>query len=223
MAELPESLLFLGIIPALILIYISINKYEGIYKHKTLFLTFVFGIAAGFIAVLIEYASAGVGLIYVIVLFPVLEQLFKVIILNIGRLQRKRETTIYGLSLGLGFGAIFTPFAIIASNYQGSMDTLALTLIVLWSFSIILLHGATGVLLGYGIYIGELFKFFIMSIVLYMPVTISASVITIYPDFWYFEFWLLPYGLLIYWYATKKVMPKILTDRKRSKKKVKAK
>ena len=141
MDALPQAMLFLGIIPALILLYISLKGYEGIYKDKTIFLTFVFGIIAGFISVLIEYYTIGVGILFII-LFPLLEQLFKTMILNIRRLQQKRETTIYGLSLGLGFGSIFIPFSIISSGVQGALDSYSIAIIVLGSFTVILLHGA---------------------------------------------------------------------------------
>ena len=47
---LPQASLFLGIIPALILLYISLKGYEGHYKDKTIFLTFIIGIVLGFIA-----------------------------------------------------------------------------------------------------------------------------------------------------------------------------
>ena len=218
MDALPPALLFLGIIPALILLYISLKGYEGLYKDKTIFLTFVIGIIAGFVSVLMEYYTAGVGMLFMIILFPVLEQLFKTIILNVGRLQEKRETTIYGLSLGLGFGSIFTPFAIIVSNSQGGIYTLSIALTVLGSFGIILLHGATGVCIGYGVYQRELPKYFIFAVFLYLPVT--ASYLTVPFGLGYLQLGLVPYGLVVYWYATKKIMPQILSQsqRRRSKK-----
>ena len=36
-----QGLLFLGIIPALILLYIGLKGYEGYYRDKTIFLTFI--------------------------------------------------------------------------------------------------------------------------------------------------------------------------------------
>jgi hypothetical protein len=129
-------------------------------------------------------------------------------ILNIGRLQRKRETTIYGLSLGLGFGSMFIPFAIISSSFPSGYDLLGISLAILGSFGIILLHGATGVLIGYGIYTGELLKYFLFAVLFYLPVTISY--LTVFYDIGYLQFGLVPYGLIIYWYATTRIMPKIL-------------
>jgi hypothetical protein len=223
MEALPQALLFLGIIPALILLYFSLKGFEGLYKDRTIFLIFVAGIIAGFITVLIEYYTVSVGLLFII-LFPILEQLFKTMILNIGRFQRKKETTIYGLSLGLGFGSIFIPFAIIISSIEGVFDYYSIALTVLGSFGIILLHGATGVYIGYGVYVGKLPRYFIFAVVLYLPVT--TSYLTALFNLGFLQLGLVPYGLIVYWYATKKIMSRILKEsdkRKRDKKLVRNK
>ena len=103
----------------------------------------ILGIALGFIAAFIQSYTFAFALIYIILL-AFLDQLFKTIILNIGRLQEKRETTIYGLSLGLGFGSSFTPFLIIAvSSLLDIQDIYRLSLIAIGSLGLILYHGAT--------------------------------------------------------------------------------
>ena len=214
---LPQASLFLGIIPALILLYISLKGYEGYYKDKFVFLSFVAGIVTGFISVLVETFTMAVG-IFFIILFPVLEQLFKTIILNIGRLQVKKETVIYGLSLGLGFGSIFTPFSMITVQFQAGESIYLIISAVIGSVGIILLHGATGICLGYGIYMGKLSKYFIFAILLHLPLTAFIFITTMF-NIEYLQLGLIPYGLLIYWYTTKKIMPQILTKnmkRKRS-------
>ena len=78
MDVLPQTLLFIGIIPALVLLFISLKGYDGYYKDKIVFLTFIAGIIAGFISIIIEWFTAEVG-IWFIILFPILEQLFKTI------------------------------------------------------------------------------------------------------------------------------------------------
>jgi len=212
---IPQASLFLGIIPALILMYISLKGFEGHYKDKNIFLTFILGIVAGFISALIEIFSISIGLLYII-LFPILEQLFKTIILNVGRLQKKKETVIYGLSLGLGFGAIFTPVSIIISNLQIGDDPILFALAIVGSFGMIMFHGATGVLIGYGVYIGKLAKYLIFSILLYLPITFFTF-LTLYYGVGYLQISFVVYGLIIYWYATKKIMPQILEKSKKRK------
>ncbi len=209
MSVLPQTLLFLGIIPALILLFISLKGYDGYYKDKIIFLTFISGIIAGFISILIEWYTVGVG-IWFIILFPILEQLFKTMILNISRFHGKKETVVYGLSLGLGFGSIFTPFSIIITNVQGGNDLL-IVLVAIGSFGIILMHAATGVGIAYGIYTYKMKKYLIFSILAYLPVTITIFLTALY-NVGHLQVILVIYGLIVYWYATKKIMSRILKE-----------
>jgi len=211
---LPQASLFLGIIPALILLYISLKGYEAYFKDKTIFLTFVAGIIAGFISVIIETYGSGIGVLF-IVLFPIIEQLFKTIILNIRRFQKKKETTIYGLSLGLGFGSIFTPFSMITSNIS-TTNSYLIIIVIIGSIGIILLHGATGVCIGYGVYYGKLQKYFLLAIILHIPIT-GLIFLTSFLKIEYLQIGLIIYGLIIYWYITKNIMSKILLQQKSRK------
>ncbi|MDH7517373.1 MAG: protease PrsW [Candidatus Thermoplasmatota archaeon] len=217
---LPHASLFLGVIPALLLLFISLKGFEGFFKEKTMFIFFIAGIVTGFISAVIEILTSNVG-IYYLFLFPILEQVFKTMILNIGRFQGKRETTIYGLTLGLGFGSIFTPVSILFSNVQ-TTDYLLFGLVLFGAIGIILFQGATGAIIGYGIYDGKLSKYLLFVILLHLPVTIVIFVTNFY-RVGYLQISLVAYGLFLYWYATKKIMPRILLQsqrRKRSKKEI---
>ena len=208
MDVLPQTMLFLGVIPALVLLYISLKRYDGMYKDKIMFLMFIAGLIAGVLSIVLEYATLGVGFL-AIVLFPVLEQLFKTIILNLKRFQNKKETPIYGLSLGLGFGSVFTPYYIIVTSlHYDNVNALYLALAA--SIGIIILHGATGVLIGFGVYKSNLLKYFILAVVLYLPVLITSPII-------YSSIALIPYALVVYWYSTVKVLPQILNDKEKRK------
>jgi hypothetical protein len=219
MSQLPQALLFVGLIPALLLLFISLKGYDGYYKDRIIFLTFVIGLIIGVITVIIETYTAAIGLLFVI-LFPVLEQLFKSIILNIPRFHGKKETPIYGLSLGLGFGSIFIPFSLILLEIQGPFDNLSMTLAILGSLGIILIHAATGICIGFGVYSYLLPKYLFFSIILYVPVT-GLVYFSTFIQRGYLQLAILPYGIILYWYFTTKVMVRIKskTDkRKRSKK-----
>ncbi|UCF50593.1 MAG: protease PrsW [Thermoplasmatales archaeon] len=220
MDVLPQTLLFIGIIPALVLLFISLKGYDGYYKDKIVFLTFIAGIIAGFISILIEWFTAGVG-IWFIILFPILEQLFKTIILNISMFHGKKETVVYGLSLGLGFGSIFTPFSIIITNIQGG-DNFLILLVAIGSFGIILMQAATGIGIAYGVYKYKMRKYLFFSILVYIPVTFTIF-LTSYYEVGHLQSILVIYGLIAYWYATKKIMPRILEENKKGKKSIKQK
>lgn len=206
-----QTSLFIGIIPALILLYIGIKGFEGKFKDKIIFLTFIVGIIIGTVSVAIEYFTQAIGLMYII-LFPILEQLFKTIILNLGRFQEKQETTIYGFSLGLGFGSVFIPASIIG------LETIDLTFIaaIIGSLGILLFHAATGVLIGYGIYTKKLSKYLTIAIFLQLFIT-GVILLTSLLQISYMQIIIVIYGIFLFWYATKKIMPRILDETQRRK------
>ena len=215
---LPQASLFIGIIPALLLLYISLKGYDDYYKDKYIYLSFIAGLIAGLASILLEQATVQIGIIF-IVLFPLLEQLFNTILLNIKRLQEHTETTIYGLTLGLGFGSIFIPFSIITANIQTS-ETTSFILLIIGSMGIILMHGATGVIIGYGISAAKLPKYLLFAILLHIPIPTTILITTIF-QIQYLQFTIVFYGALLYYYTTVKIMPRIKTTterRKRTKK-----
>lgn len=211
---IPQTSLFIGIIPALIVLYTALKGYEGHYKDKLIYLTFIVGIIIGFISAVIELFTQNIGLLLYIMLFPILEQLFKTIILNIRRFQEKQETTIYGLSLGLGFGSVFTPAAIILGNFQEV--NLSFIAAIIGSFGIILFHAGTGVIIGYGIYTHKLYTSLIKAILLHFVITIVIGVTNVF-QVNYLQIILVIYGIIVYWYATKRIMPRILDESQRRK------
>ena len=211
---IPQTSLFIGIIPALIILYIGLKGYEGHFKDKLIFLTFIVGIIIGFISAVIELFTRDVGLITYIILFPVLEQLSKTIVLNLGRFQEKQETTIYGFSLGLGFGSVFTPASIILGNFQEI--NVAFIAAIIGSFGIILFHAATGAIIGYGVYSHKLTTYLTFAILLQIPITTLIGVTNLF-TISYLQISIVVYGIIVYWYATKKIMPRILQESQRRK------
>ena len=139
-----------------------------------------------------------------IVFFPILEQLLKTMVLNVGRLHGKKETVIYGLSLGVGFGSIFIPVSIIWTNVQ-TESILLFVSVILGSIGIILFHGATGIIIGYGVYIGKLPKYFVLALFLHFPVNLWFFLTGLY-DLEQLQVGLILYGLITYYYATKKII-----------------
>jgi RsiW-degrading membrane proteinase PrsW (M82 family) len=211
---IPAASLFLGIIPALLFLLVSVRGYEGYIIQKNIFLAFIGGIIIGFVAAILEIYTGDVP-IYIILAYPIFEQLFKTIILNLGRLQEKRETVIYGLTLGLGFGAVSTSASIVRGTITAG-DYLSLGLVVVGSCGIIMLQGATGVLIGFGVYKKELMKWVIFAIVLQM--IYNAGVMIVQPlSIYIIVIYLLVFGIIIYWYATKKIMPRIILESQRRK------
>jgi len=215
----PQMSLFLGIIPALLLLWIGLRGYEGLYKDKTIFLTFIVGLILGFVAAIIELFTAGVGVTYII-LFPLLEQMAKVIALNLGRFHEKRETVIYGLSLGLGFGSIFTPASLLILGAQ-VQDTLSVLLIVVGSFGIILFQATAGILIGYGVFRGRVMFYVLAAVLLEIPLTATIFVTEFYQKP-YLQSLIVVYGAVLFWYVVRRIMPRIHENYERRKRTLKA-
>jgi len=213
MSILPQASLFLGIIPALFLLFLGLKGFDGYYKDKIVFLSFIIGIILGVISAAMEILSLSLGIL-IIVLFPILEQILKLIILNFSRLQKQKSTVIYGLSLGLGFGSVFTPISIILANFETD-SIIIIASVIIGSFGIILLQAGTGIILGYGVFTGKILKYFLFTIIIHIPFTAWFFLTGIY-QIEQTQILLIFYGLVVYWYSSNKIMKNIL-DRNKEK------
>jgi len=216
MDQIPQALLFLGLIPVLILFYISLKGYDELFHFKNVFVTLILGMFIGVVALIIEANTVAAGVLFII-LYPLLEQLFKTMILNLRRFHGRNVTVIYGLSLGLGFGSIFILSSLILLFIGGSVDTFSLLLTVFGSLGIIMMHGATGVYIGFGVYSYKLVKYVLLSILVHIPITAWIYITTLLNK-GYLQLAIFPYGILLYWHATTKIMPKILLDKNKTRK-----
>ena len=222
MDAIPSASLFLGVIPALLFLYISLKGYDGCYKEKNIFLSFIVGIIIGFIAAVVQSTTLNLVIIYMMLL-AFFDQLFKTIILNIGRLHEKSETAIYGMSLGLGFGSSFTPYLIIATSSLITTNTNILISIAIGSLGVILFHGATGAYIGYGIYTKKLIKHLLTAIILQLPFNFLLGMMINYSKIEtlnlqiVFVISLILYGSILFLYVTKKIMPQILIQKRRKR------
>ena len=208
----PQMSLFLGIIPALLILWLGLRGYEGMYKDKNIFLFFIVGIILGFIIALLELFTTAVGIIYII-LFPIVEQMGKVIILNLGRFHEKRETVIYGMALGLGFGSIFLPASLLGNK---STDLVSFLFIMIGSIGIIFFQAAAGILIGNGVYRSKLATYTTLAILLELPIT-GGFFISTYLKMPYLQSLVIVYGILVFWYTLHYVLPGIKKDTERRK------
>jgi len=218
----PQASLFLGIIPALIILYFCIKANEGEYKEKTIFLSFIVGIILGFVSAIVRWIIYDPLLVYIILL-AFFEQLIKTIILNLGRFHEKRETLFYGLSIGLGFGSVFTPFLIIQGGTLPNTDISYILSVAIGSFGIILFQGSTGALIGYGIYRGKLLLYLFACILIQIPFNflIDFSRVINDPNNLLYQSGLFIFGFFVFIYVYKKIIPQSISTRKRTKKTVK--
>jgi hypothetical protein len=85
--------------------------------------------------------------------------------------------------------------------------------ILLGSLGLLLLHGATGALIGYGIYKGKVWMFYLYS----ASILITANFLKVE----YLQWLNLVFGIILYWYIHTKIvrgLVKTMEKRKRIKK-----
>jgi len=196
---IPQSSILLGIIPALILLYYSLKGWHGKFTEKTLFIMFILGIIMGFLVAITQ--TQILFTIEVLIIYPFLEQIVKVIVLNLRRFHDKQSTVLYGLAIGLGFGSIYPPASMLLLSNDANEITIILTLI--GSIGLVFIHGATGALIGYGIYQGKLPKFYLFTVL----ILILANMFKIEN----FQWLNIILGIFLYIYFQRNIMKKVLT------------
>jgi hypothetical protein len=155
----------IGFTPAVFLLFLLLRRYEVFFKEKKIFQAFAGGMVLGMIFTVSHMASdefllsaLDLSILGYVILFAAFEVLAKHVILNFPRFQLKHETVYYGAALGLGIGSM----AIIAISFRVFLDSpdsvgnpITLLGLIVLSFNYSLLHGATGVIVGYGSAKGE--------------------------------------------------------------------
>jgi RsiW-degrading membrane proteinase PrsW (M82 family) len=224
-----ESLLgvLLGPVPALALLFFSLKNYESSFEERTLFRLFIWGIFLGLIAVFFEFTFFSLDprrpMSYQIISIPGLalfQALVKLMVLNRKKFQAKRETTFYGLSLGLGFAAICSfsySFAAVTPDIKAGAYYSAL-LVIMITFGNLLLQGAGGAILGCGSTSRKIFKFlgcvvltysifnFVKFITFQNVIRVELSAIIA-----------LLYGAVFFVWMAKFILPKALPEELRKK------
>jgi RsiW-degrading membrane proteinase PrsW (M82 family) len=155
-----------GIAPALALMYWTMSRFtypkveRPYFDDRKVFSMFAAGMVIGVIVFAVQ-SWFPLELVYVALAFALVEELLKLIILNMPRFHRKLDTAFYGLSLGLGIGATMAfgaAFSVIAT--LDSVGILEWALIAVLAVQYVTLHGSTGATIGTGVVKGYPFEIF---------------------------------------------------------------
>lgn len=106
-------------------------------------------------------------------LFAIIYEVVKLLVLNLKRFSRKLDTPFYGLTIGLGMGGT------VALGYiWGSLTALGLgevaptlvdyTVFMVWAIQLCLLNGSTGAMIGVGVTRGQPFGFLANAILIHL-------------------------------------------------------
>jgi len=134
---------------------------------------------------------------------------------------KDRNIAFYGASFGFIFGAVYVTVIIskvlTAGQIAGHSEAYYLyPLLFLLSVGIILFHGSTGLIMGYGVSQGRLHAYFIrISLVhIFLNVFFFLSAVNLVP-YRLTVLLVVSYGTLLYVYAYREVLPESLTKEQR--------
>ena len=167
----------LGFGVALALMYLVLRKYtypaveEPFFSDPAFFKLFTVGLIAGTgIFIAYTFFNGAWGSIFVALMFALVSELAKLIVLNLRRFHGKSDSLFYGFGLGIGVGCTFSfGFIFYASS---SVDELGMGDASLWIFfalyalHTVLIHTATGLTIGEGIAKRRPFEFLLQALII---------------------------------------------------------
>jgi hypothetical protein len=170
-----------GFGPPLFLLYYTMRDYtyprvkEPFFDDSKIFKFFALGIVLGMVIFALEqwgsFSNTGETVILMVVIFAILEESMKLVILNFPRFQRRVETAFCGLSMGLGIAMTFTFASVYASLLAihdpgpGPTEMIGYSLIGL---QFVFLHGSTTTLIGIGVVRGDVKGYFVEALLVHM-------------------------------------------------------
>jgi RsiW-degrading membrane proteinase PrsW (M82 family) len=159
------------------LMYFTLSGYtypkvkQPFFDDAKIFKFFALGIVLGMVLFAFESWGRPTGeiLVALVVMYAVMEELMKLIILNFPRFQRKVDTAFYGLALGLGIATTYTFASVYASlldvENPGLFEMVAYSLLGL---QFVLLHGATTTMIGVGVVRRDLKGYFSEALLVHL-------------------------------------------------------
>lgn len=223
--------------PAFALIWHALRDYDYPRVEKSLFdfqkvffmlvIGFIFGAVANILRLSLNYGYDPVWIPFLVLVgMALLEESFKVVLLNMKRFQLKFDTTFYGLSLAVGIAAAMAFY----DNYfslrpEGAIsDPINIVMLALLSIGIVALHACTGSVIGFGASKGDVFPSLLQAMVyrtVYVLLIMPFLLIPAFPDIlWMGLVFLVAsffYALLLYWRAHRFILPESVPDEVRKK------
>ncbi|MDD1769979.1 MAG: hypothetical protein LUO79_02740 [Methanomassiliicoccales archaeon] len=169
----------IGLGPALFLMYFTLRSYtypaveKAFFDDRGIFLFLAIGLIIGVLFWFVEFGFY-MGDVLVALLFAVIEELVRLVILNFKRFHRRLDTMFIGLVLGLGMGgaiATGTVFATI-SSLAGLINAGDIAILVVISIQLCTLGGATGATIGAGVAKSIPFSYFAQATMVHIAVNL---------------------------------------------------
>jgi len=213
----------IGVGPALALMYWTMKDYtypkveKPFFDDRKLFPMLALGMIIGVVLITVQN-SFDMGFILFALVFAILEELVKLVILNFKRFQKRLDTAFYGLVLGLGigstmaFGAVWVSMLALGSvgEFLSATDYVILIFVAI---QFVVLNGATGALIGMGVARGYPFNYFANAALTHIAVNLVMIGFYIFPDFWRYICLIGATGIAIfaYWQMHKRTLPELIS------------
>jgi len=168
----------IGIAPALALMYWTMKDYtypkveKPFFDDRKLFPMLAIGMIVGVVLYSIQSIFPMYFVLYAL-LFAVIEELVKLVILNFRRFQKHLDTPFYGLVLGLGigsmmaFGAVYQ-FIMAITGEGDTLNARDYSIMIFLAIQFCLLNGATGTIIGVGSARGLPFGYFAQAVLVHL-------------------------------------------------------
>ena len=152
---------FVGIGPAVLLLWLSLRRFDyplapkALFDDRRVFLAFAVGFGFGAVSSGLTFAisTSGLALVVPLIAVALFEETFKVVYLNRKGYRGRFDTTFYGVSLAVGSGASLAIASVFNANptlLQRPELPVLVGALALYSLSMAMVLASTGGLIGFG-------------------------------------------------------------------------
>ncbi|NIP34511.1 MAG: hypothetical protein GWN39_06075 [Thermoplasmata archaeon] len=223
--------MMMGAIPALLLMFYMLRPFEGLYADRSVFNSFVVGMAIGVVAGVMHVAidpfallTVPLAILIFVIGFAVFDQFLRVVLFNSPRFSGKLETTFYSTAFGLGYASMLAALWFYRSFTHPTIEINAWVIVAYLAaaFAFAVVHGSTGMLVGFGASIGEVWRFGLLGVGMQAVLNFLwylALISSIYTPSGVIPVWEMTvismsfaaaYGLFILRWTMKRVVPELL-------------
>ena len=223
--------MMMGAVPALLLMFYMLRPFEGLYSDRSVFNSFVVGMAVGVMAGVMHVAidpyallSVPSAILIFVIGFAVFDQFLRVVLWNSPRFSGKLETTFYSTAFGLGSASMLAALWFYRSFTHPDIEINAYVFLayIAAAFSFAVIHGSTGMLVGFGASIGEVWRYGILGVAMEGVLNFLwylALISSIYTPSGVHSVWEMTvismsfaaiYGLLVLRWTMNRVVPELL-------------
>jgi hypothetical protein len=168
----------IGLAPALALMYWTLRDYtypaveKPFFDDRKVFGLLAVGLVLG-VALFAVQQAFDVAFVLIALLFAVLYEVVKLVVLNLKRFAGKLDTPFYGLTIGLGMGGAVGfgyAWSTILSYAAGGFvpDLRDYLILIVLAIGLCLLNGSTGAIIGMGVTKGQPFGFFANALLVHL-------------------------------------------------------